>query len=251
MKTKKIIVLLIILIAVVAVDVFLQYSHILENMRISFVNKPGTMAIQDKTITDNTKPFAIKIVYPQIAGLDDFNQKAKAIVDKEINDFKTNSLANDEVVKKVDPTSYANYPREYALNIGYDKGKIDNNVASVVFNVYTFEGGAHGVSYFVALNYDVKNRKEITLVDLFPNQQDYLQKISDYCIKDLTKQIITEMGSTEGSWLQDGAGPKAENFQYFLINPSTSSGQATITFYFPQYQVAPGVAGDFKVTMPR
>lgn len=217
--------------------------------------KSTTISLQEKTITDNTKPFIIEIIYPQIAGFDDFNQKAKSIIDKEIAEFKKSSLENDNAVKENDPESYTKYPREYALSIGYNKGQIDNNIVSIVFNVYNYEGGAHGASYFVPLNYDIKNKKEIALVDLFgaPSalQEHYLQKISDFCIQDLTKQIIASAGSTEGTWISDGAGPVAENFQFFLINPSTSSGQATITFYFPQYQVAYGAAGDFKVTMPR
>ena len=207
--------------------------------------------IQDQQITDNTKPFKIAITYPQIAGLEDFNQKAKAIVDKEIADFKKNSLENDTAVKAVDPISYAKYPRTYELNIGYDKGQIDNNIVSVIFNVYNFEGGAHGASYFVPLNFNVKTNQEVKLVDLFPGQSDYLQKISAFCTQDLTKQLTKALDSLDGTYLADGAGPKAENFQFFLINPSTSSGQATITFYFTQYQVAYGSAGDFKVIFPR
>ncbi|MCX6720206.1 MAG: DUF3298 and DUF4163 domain-containing protein [Candidatus Staskawiczbacteria bacterium] len=242
---KILIIILIILIAVVAVGVFvLLHSHILENISTS-------LTIQDKQIADNTNPFVIKIAYPQINGLDDFNKKVEDIIDKEIKDFKTNSLENDAAVKQVDPESYAKYPRTYELDIGYDKGQVDNNIVSVVFNIYKFEGGAHGNSYFVPLNYDVKNKKEIALADLFPNQTDYLQKISAFCIADLTKQITTSLGSTDGTWIKDGAGPNPDNFQFFLINPSTSSGQATITFYFPQYQVAFGAAGDFTVTMPR
>ncbi|MCX6721905.1 MAG: DUF3298 and DUF4163 domain-containing protein [Candidatus Staskawiczbacteria bacterium] len=237
MKKIILIVLLIILIAVVAIGAFLFW--------------PKEIKIQDKQINDNTKPFVIKITYPQINGLDNFNQKAKTIIDKEINDFKTNSLANDAAVKEIDPKAYAEYPRTYELDIGYDKGEVDDNVISIVFDVYNFEGGAHGASYPIALNYNPKTKAEIKLSDLFPGQKDYLQKISDYCIKDLTKQIIKALGSTDGTWIADGAGPKPENYQFFLINPSTSSGQATITFYFPQYQVAYGAAGDFKVIMPR
>jgi hypothetical protein len=209
-----------------------------------FSSRTSPIVIQDKQITDNTKPFVIKISYPSIAGLDDFNQKAKAIVDKEISDFKTNSLANDKAVKDTDP-SYVEYSREYELDIGYDKGEIDNNIISTVFNVYNFEGGAHGASYFVPLNYDVKNKKEIALADLFPNDKNYLQKISDYCTADLTKQLTKALGSLDGTYLADGAGPNADNFQFFLINKNN------IVFYFPQYQVAYGAAGDFKVTMPR
>ena len=230
MTFKKIIIFLI-LIAVVITGFYLFSTKQLK--------------VSDQQITDNTAPFKIAIAYPQINGLDAFNQKAKAIIDKEISDFKTNSLANDTAVKQVDPIGYAKYPREYDLNISYDKGEIDNNIVSVVFNVYNFEGGAHGESYFIPLNYDIKNKKEIALADLFPNQKDYLQKISAYCTADLTKQLTKALGNLDGTDLAGGAGPVADNFQYFLINKNN------IVFYFPQYQVAFGAAGSFKVTMPR
>jgi hypothetical protein len=234
MKSKVLIISLIILVIVIAAGaVFL------------FFNKPNTINIQDKQITDNTKPFVIKINYPYISGLDDFNRKVQDAINKEINSFKTNSLENDAAVKQIDPVDYAKYPRQYELDIGYDKGEIDNNVVSIILNVYNFEGGAHGANYFIAINYNPKTKKDIKLADLFPNQKNYLQKISDFCIKDLTKQIIAKLGSTDGTWIQDGAGPKEENYSFFLIN------KHNIIFYFPQYQVAYGAAGDFGVTMPK
>ena len=224
------------------------YFYLQTQQKITIVTTtlPKIITIQDVVINDSTNPFVIKITYPQIEGLDDFNQKAKVIVDKEISDFKTNSLANDSAVKATDPTDYAKYPRTYELDISYTKGETDNNVASVIFNIYNFEGGAHGASYYVPLNYDIKNKKMIALADLFPSQPNYLQTISAFCMADLTKQLTKALGSLDGTTIQDGAGPVAENFQFFLINPDN-----TITFYFPQYQVAFGAAGDFKVTMPR
>ena len=212
---KNLIVLVIILIAVIAGGAVYLFCP----LPLKWYVKPAkTITIQNRQITDNTKPLVIKIEYPQITGLDDFNQKAKAIIDKEVSDFKTNSLANDVAVKQIDPKGYAAEPREYELDIGYDKGEIDNNIVSTVFNIYNFEGGAHGASYFVPLNYDVKNKKEIALADLFPNQNDYLQKISAFCTKDLTTQLTKALGSLDGTTLQDGAGPATDNFQFFLIN---------------------------------
>jgi hypothetical protein len=261
MKSKNLIVLVIILIVAGAIAAF--YFPQSKNYILNFLQKnqptsqpasqTETINFQDKQITDNTKPFVIKITYPYVTGLDGFNEKVMDAVNKELSNFKTNSLENDAAVKQVDPVSYAKFPREYTLDISYTKGQINENIASVILNVYNFEGGAHGASYFVPINYNVKDKKEIALADLFESQPDYLQKISDYCTKNLTEQMTKsgaiDMSNTE--WLKEGAGPKAENFQFFLINPSPNSGQATITFYFPQYQVAAYAAGDFQVTMPR
>ena len=243
MKKKKIIsslvVILIVIIVVVVVGVFYMPKN------LTAPESQPTIKIQDKQITDNRKPFTIKITYPYILGLDDFNKKVLDIVNKEISDFKTNSIENDNAVKQTDPVDYAKYPRTYELYIGYDKGEIDNNIISTVLDVYNFEGGAHGAGYFIPLNYNLKTKSEIKLADLFPEQKDYLKKISDYCIKDLTTQITKSLGNTDGTWIQDGAGPTEDNYKFFLINKNN------IVFYFPQYQVAYGAAGDFKVTMPR
>ncbi len=206
---------------------------------------PAAVTVTDKTITDTTKPFSIDITYPQISGQDALNQKITDIVNNEIATFKKNSLDNDAAVKATDPAGYAKYPREYDLKISYDKGEVDSSVASIILNVYNFEGGAHGANYFIPVNYDIKNQKDIALADLFAGNPNYIKTISDYCIKDLTAQIQKSAGSLQGTWLADGAGPNADNFQVFLINKDS------ITFYFAQYQVGPYALGDFKVVMSR
>jgi uncharacterized protein YneF (UPF0154 family) len=260
MKFKNLLLFFVVLIILIAgVFCLFKYKDSLQkNVKDNPSIETDKITIQDKQIIDNTKPFKINIAYPEAIGLDDFNQKSKAIVDKKLSDFKTNSLENDNAVKTVDPESYAKYPREYDLNIGYDKGEISDNVVSVVFNIYAFEGGANGNSYFVSLNYNpgIKEAasgeprptgREIKLADMFVGQENYLQKISDYCTKDLTKQLTTIEGAdfASASWIGEGAGPNEENFSNFLINKDS------IVFYFSKYQVAPGAAGDFKVTMPK
>jgi hypothetical protein len=243
MKKIEIIIWITIIIAVSAsVFVYLRPEIIQQLIFEYFTNQ---VKIKDAEITYAEKPLKVNITYPQIIGLPGFNQKVKEIISKEISNFKNNSLANDQAIKETDPESYAEYPREYELNISYTKGEVDKNIISVVFQEYNFEGGAHGATIFIPLNYNIKTGQEIKLADVFPGQSDYLQKISDSCIADLTKQITKSLGSTDGTWIKDGAGPKEENFSTFLINKDN------IIFYFPQYQVAYYAAGDFQVTMPR
>jgi len=251
MQNKKIIILslaFIIIISALGYFYFIKggknnfYSKINKNTEIT---ETKTVNIEDKKITEDISPFKIDITYPEISGYDNFNNLAKNIIDTEISEFKTNSLENDKAVKETDPETYAKYPRQYDLIISYDKGQIDNDITSVVFDISNFEGGAHGAQYQISLNYNLKDNKKIELADLFQGQENYIQKISDYCIADLTKQVLEKVDSTEGLYIQDGAGPVADNFNVFLINKNN------ITFYFPQYQIAPYVFGGFKVVMPR
>jgi len=235
---KFLLISLIVLIAVlVMAEIFLFY--------------PKEIKIQDVKTVYTEKPLKIDITYPQIVGMDDFNAKVKAIIDKEFNSFKENSLANDAAIKQIDPESYAKFPREYELNISYKTGEVDQNIISLIFEEYNFEGGAHGSTIFIPLNYNVNpptgGKTEIKLADLFSEQADYLKKISDFCIANLTKQMTASgaIDMSDSSWINNGAGPKEENYSIFLINKDS------IVFYFPQYQVAAYAAGDFQVAYPR
>jgi len=249
METKKIIAVGIFVIVVVTGGFILYWQreallNSTKNITRQNQNQEETIILENKTITDIEKPFNISITYPYVEGLDEFNEKSEKIVNKELSEFKKISLENDQAVKKIDPESYTTYPREYYLNIEYDKGLINNEIISTVLNISNFTGGAHGANYFVTLNYNIINKKEIKLADLFLDQPDYLQKISIFCTEALTRQIKEKVGDDGGSWLETGAGPSLENFSIFLINKDS------ITFYFPQYQVAAYALGAFKVEMP-
>lgn len=248
MNYKKILLIVIVVIIFVAGGFAAYYyrDSLLGNVQKQEKDtQEQTINLEDKTITDKEKPFNITIAYPYVEGLNDFNKKSEEIVQNELSQFKEISLENDRAVKEIDPEAYAAYPREYYLNIGYDKGLINSEVISTVFDISNFTGGAHGAEYFISLNYDVQNKKEIKLADLFLDQPDYLQKISDYCTEDLKQQIRERADDYMAPWFEEGAGPNEENFSIFLINKDS------ITFYFPQYQVAAYALGDFRVTMPR
>jgi hypothetical protein len=246
MKTENTIILAIALIAFIGIGSFAFYkiNNTFFNTKTS--DQETLFVITDKTITDKTSPFNIGIVYPFIAGMDNFNQLVKNIIDKQLEDFKTISLENDNAVKETDPDTYKKYPRSYYLSISYEKGQVDENIASVVLSIENFTGGAHGAHYPISINYDVKNQKEIKLADLFLGQDDYLQKISRYCIADLTSQMNERLGQeyVNSQWIEEGAGPKEENYSVFLVNKDN------IKFYFPEYQVAAYAVGSFTVTMP-
>ena len=238
MKAKNITILITILVVLAAGSFTYYYKD-------AFLEKTTALTLENIEIKDNAKPFDITINYPQISGQDDFNGLVKNIADKELSEFKQISLENDQAVKEIDPESYERYPRSYYLGINYDKGQIDEDTTSIVFNIENFTGGAHGAHYPIAINYNVKDKKEIKLSDLYKNQPDYLQKISDFCKTELTKQIIERAETIQGSWIEDGAGPDEKNYSVFLINKDK------ITFYFSEYQVAAYALGSFKVEMPR
>lgn len=203
------------------------------------------LTIEDKNIAEDTKPFKVDIVYPSIKGEEGFNSEVEKVINEEVETFKKISLVNDEVFKETDPTGYQQDLREYDLNVSYTKGEIDGHVISIVLDIANYTGGAHGAHYFRSINYDPFQKKDIALSGLFPNQKDYLKKISDFARQDLAKQIKNSIGDFDVSWIDMGTEPTEENFSVFLIQKDS------IIFYFLEYQVAPYAAGSFQVTMPR
>ena len=210
--------------------------------------------IVEQKILETEKPFRIEIVYPTIPGVDDFNAKAISIVEAQLNEFKKTSLETDSL-RRITMTAeeYGNFNLNspYYLSITYEKGIVSHKIVSMVFRIEHYTGGAHGNRAFIALNYHIADKKEITLADVFPpSTRGYLQKISDYCIQDLIKQIRELTGEAyeayiDEVWIREGASPKTENFSNFLFDDKS------ITFYFPPYQIAPYALGDFKVVMGR
>jgi len=246
MEKRKIATLVIAFLIIVLVACYFIFFK-LQKIIVSIPSSEAQISIEDQKIQDDTAPFEIDITYPQISGQENYNNIVKNLVDSKLTEFKQLSMENDAAVKEIDPKTYAEYPRSYYFSIGYDKGQADNDLISTVFTISSFTGGAHPSTYSVAINYDFKNQKEISLADIYSKQENYLQTISDYCIADLTKQIVANAGEeyTDKDWINTGAGPATENFSIFLINKDN------ITFYFPQYQVAAYAYGDFKVVMPR
>jgi len=253
MKKRKLIVLAIAFLIIIFVAAYFVFFKLTKEVAQAPTPEPEiqpqTISIEDKKITDNTAPFEIDITYPYIEGQDGFNNFVENIINSETASFKQISLENDAAVKEIDPESYEQFPRSYALNIGYDKGRLDENIVSVVVNIYNFTGGAHGAAYFKPVNWDFRTNKEIKLADIFSETPDYLQKISDYAKPILTQEISKRAESDYSGWVDEGASPKEENFSVFLLSDAYIDNP-TITFYFAQYQVAAYALGDFKVTMP-
>ena len=161
---------------------------------------------------------------------------------REVNDFKksmTEDAAREEIADDSLPDS--------TLDIGYTITLATDDLISIQFDVGTYSrGAAHPNSNSVALNFDVRNGKLLKLADLFTPGAKYLQALSAFAIKDLKRQSKEKGpdGMLEDETIEDGAGPKAKNFDSWTI---TKKG---LGITFDSYQVAPYAAGPQYVLVP-
>ncbi|MCX6383127.1 MAG: DUF3298 domain-containing protein [Actinobacteria bacterium] len=153
------------------------------------------------------------------------------------NSFKKD-MTTYGIPSATDERNYVNYYQgDYSISIA------NENIISLVYEVYTYTGGAHGSTTQYTFNFDIDNNKEIKLADLFKPGFDYLKFISDFCLKDLERQMKS-MGMTGDDLFKEGASPDAGNFGCFVLTDDS------LIIKFGQYQVAAYAAGMFDVKIP-
>ena len=133
------------------------------------------------------------------------------------------------------------------LHIGYNIELAKDDLISVLFTVCSYSAGAaHPNSYSEAVNFDLKNGKQLRLSDLFEPGSKYLQTIAAYCIADLKKQGKRqgEESMLDDDWVERGAGADAENYGSWTI------GKQGLGITFDAYQVAAYAAGPQHVFVP-
>lgn len=220
-----------------------------------------TLATEQKYNTPDTYT-VFDVVYPQFknAGAD-FNKKIEDTVMTGIASQKKDSADNWKA--RYDTQSpgekIPQFPAKgdkFTFNVSWEPTQVNNQYISFVLIISGYTGGAHGYQNMVSFNYDVVNKKEISLAELFPNDPNYLKTISAFSVKDLTAQFHTRLNlktkADEQNFkesvlpmLLSGTEPVPENFSIFTFTPKT------VTIYFSEYQVAPYAMGESKVTIAR
>jgi hypothetical protein len=206
-----------------------------------FVFGPDDGALRVSVFSDEkiTEDVEIRFEYPQFPDLPkQFNDKIRTLVDEEVRVFQQNvSESENELTVESAP---------FYLSLGWTPVQLNKEMISILVRTSLYTGGAHGSENVQTFTYDIVNKEEVTLRNLFADTPDYLNKISQFAINDLKTTLYYALGSEPNiNMIMDGASPKETNFSRFTLS---SSG--VVTFYFPQYQVAPYAAGEQVVRMP-
>lgn len=209
--------------------------------------------------------FDVKYPYFKNAGKD-FNLKIETLIQGQIQDDIKTSQENWQA--RYDTQSKGeNIPRvpqndadKFYFSSDFTIVQSNSSYISFVLDYSGFNGGAHGYENKVSYNYDVKNKKNIELKDLFPNYPDYLTYLSTQSRESLKKTFATvsdndkEQATAEEiktivndivTSIESGTEPKEENFSIFTFTPDK------IKIYFAQYQVGPYVFGMPEVEVNR
>ncbi len=118
-------------------------------------------------------------------------------------------------------------PSLVEMQAGYEIKNNQRNILSLNLIVYSFTGGAHGMTIIKSLTFDTETGKQYALEDLFKPGSDYEKELSDIIRKDIKRWNVELLGTFEG----------IRSDQDFYI------ADTSLVIYFQLYEITPYVWG--------
>lgn len=217
-------------------------------------NKPEilnatSIDVRVNTLNEETKLYKISAEYPYFASMPaDFNSKLKDLIASKAAEFKKAASDNWQM-RRNDPATPVYPDQPWPFTATWTAAQLNNRYISFVLRFDSFVGGANQIQEIYTFNYDLVNRRDVKLADLFIGRANYLQVISDYTINALLSRFKIICGNNNvcipTDMINSGASAKEENYSRFAFDNNV------LVIYFPKSQVAPAAAGEQDVFMPR
>lgn len=182
----------------------------------------------------NGKP-GIRIHYP-VTG--------NAAVDEDLKKWLTDRADSFEKESDAETGDGGERPDNYSqweLSVSFAISKPQPEIFSVIFNVYSYQGGVHGNLSIVCRNYNLSTGKRLDLSDLFRNPEKALVLMSAWSRKELSKNLGKD---ADDAMIHAGTEPDTANFGNLMLIPEG------LNIEFSPYQVASWAEGQQQVVMP-
>jgi Protein of unknown function (DUF3298)/Deacetylase PdaC len=194
--------------------------------------------------------YRISVEYSQFSGEESLDKSISDAVNSKINEFKSSAKENWKAREDTTPAGVAKpnipSPAPFYFSQTWQPKQLNRHYASFLMRFNSFAGGANERQEIMAFNYDLGAKKSVSLSDIFSNVPNYLQQISQLAKEQLSESLnVSGTGDFPVDILDGGTSPTPENFQNFVFDDDT------VEFFFPKYQVAPGVYGEQHVAIPR
>lgn len=207
----------------------------------------ASLTIQVQKVQEQNKLYQVSAEYPQFSGApNEFNKNIENYMQQSIAEYKK-TVSENWQMRKANDSKLGEFPDQLWSYTGtWIPTQLNNKYISFLIKVDSFNGGANLNQDMKSFNYDLANKKEVSLTDLFG--ANYLSIISKFATADLLSQFearCKEQACIPTEMIKMGASAQVENFNKFTFNDNV------VTFYFLKAQVAPGAEGEQSVIVPR
>jgi uncharacterized protein YecT (DUF1311 family) len=183
------------------------------------------LTVKTQKLANDSPAATISVEYPETGN---------ATIDAEIAAWAKGEF--DDFVKLSTEDRQPDEP-QYEMELTFEVERNDASGFAVLFTEYTFTGGAHPNSDFTTFNYMMPDGWRVYLPEIF--QAKALKAISSLAIAGVKKAL-----GEDADDVTDGAGPAWDNFDDFILKPSS------LDLNFAAYQVAAYAAGPQFVSIP-
>ncbi|SKA93011.1 Protein of unknown function [Caloramator quimbayensis] len=196
--------------------------------------------ISDKSIKYSNEKMEVDLKIPVISELKDKNieKKLNDKIEKYILSFKEEiEKMAEEDYKAHKETPEIPYNLHSAISqytVKYNK----NGILSIPTILYSYTGGAHGMTYKVSYNFNLNDGSEILLKDLFKENIDYKSLI----INEIKKQMKENKDMMYFDDAFNTVSKLEDNHPFYIEDDG-------IVVYYGLYEIAPYAAGiqEFKI----
>ena len=138
--------------------------------------------IEDKKIKSENKLVGFYLSYPVIENKSSFISKINDIIYKDIENFKelVTGTLNKPIIKSFDYK--INALSEYKVNLN------KNQIISISID-FSQLIGLYDITYVNSYNYDIDLNREIKLKDLFKKDEDYIDIINYFILKEIDEYL--------------------------------------------------------------
>lgn len=184
-----------------------------------------------------TGTYMVEAQYPKLDYSEKINQMIEDMIYTEADLFAEEAASLGLTEEEIEESAFG----KSGLWITYEIYLLNDDYISIAFETSVYNSGAaHPYSYTEVFNYDVKNDKELLLVDMFVPDTMFWEAISSVVVPKLNLKLNEDEFAVD-EWIEEGAGPDPQNFHSFTI---TEDG---FVFHFAPYEVAAYAAGPQKV----
>lgn len=200
--------------------------------------KNGSIEVQTQSRADTAKYLNVNVSQSIFTSADPQIRKSCDVLNAKVR-YVTDSL--EKSLNTLADTFYTRFAKEgkerpewnFELYVKDSVFMADGSYISVLLTVYSFQGGAHGMTEFYAFNYDVKKQQFQTP-----------QQILDFRKKAEINKLLQENFVNKDSCFTDI--PTLDN-GFTALNLNTG----TVCFTYPQYVLGPYYCGCVQVSIPR
>lgn len=260
-KYKSILIALMVLVIILVILLISKKEtkpSIILNDDISTVDSPLIVenSYESKILNEKDPYVKFDIKYPYFKQADNsFNESILILIKEQIKNSKETSKENWKAryETQMEGENIGEYPKnddeKFYLYSDFNITQSNPYFISFILTYGAFTGGAHGYEAKIAFNYDVVNKKVLTLKDVFSPSFNYLEYLSKESRGYLYKEYAEIKDGEEGDENMDdyfdgikemidmGTEEKEDNFETFTFTKDK------IKIYFSQYQVGPYAMG--------